>query len=1024
MLRLPSSDFSVVQVDVDGAALKALGMSATLAQHQAQPARPIDEPERAGIPALRSGGVALVHHGRAAALQSDFAQALQQNNALQQNALAELRAEDLTRGYRLDVWDAADTWHSLHGRVLRVAALAFAEELPPVSDEGFFQIGVAGAATPPGQQPDPNGELYVHETLVTWDGWSLSAPRPGKSINRSPDAATPPERVPNRAMTAMQLEIEPTIQPGSLPRLRFGHEYRLRVRTVDLAGNGLTVDEANRVTAAGVPNTVTLPTDNALHYCRFEPLAAPVLVPRARYAEGESLERLVIRSNRDVSAADYAAAFNQSDLVQNQQHAPYQPQNERHLAAPKVALQPVEVHGMLDDVFGSDGQPPDEARRAAIRAAYDIARREQGSLVDPTLPTVELVNTSSDPAVPQQYAVHTEEQLVLPYLPDPLARGVVFVGLPSAPDSQPFVVRFDAPTWDAPVPFRLQLVEGQGAPVWDAASHVLTVQMPQATVATVRVCSLFDGPLEDMGLLAWCREAVENGTLSPDDFERVMDAAKQSRHWMVTPWHDVTLVHAVQQPLVEPQIVEFEPSRNFGEIAVDLFGAIELHRPSTDKVSLIGAWSEPVDDLSQPGPETRAAETAIFSLSLDVAALERDLEYPHEVPYSLRDERLLTFNSRMARARSLATPAAHTFGDTKYRRVAYRIVAASRFREYFPPAFAAQPGALASASQPVTLDILNSAPPAAPRVLYAVPTFGWETTADGAAITSVRRGGSLRIYLARPWFSSGDGELLGVVLGGALTTPSSDEYPYISLLGQDPLWNSRASQQDPLWSSAALAFPTPTSFRNVVQVGERVPLVELPRKLVTVLGFTPQYDPATRRWFCDIELDTKEAYTPFVRLALVRYQPHSLEQAHISRVVLADILQTLPDRTVTITPDAAQPASLAVAVNGPSIAARRDPTGAIVNAPTMVEATLEQRAAAIADETLGWEALPGTTVSLVPEAHQPSMTWRGRVTLPDGDGSLRLVIREYEPLFADDMGGAGSVVARRLVFVDTIPLQR
>ena len=45
-------------------------------------------------------------------------------------------------------------------------------------------------------------------------------------------------------MTALRLEVAFRPQDASLPRLRFGRPYRLRVRTVNLAGSGQTVDGA------------------------------------------------------------------------------------------------------------------------------------------------------------------------------------------------------------------------------------------------------------------------------------------------------------------------------------------------------------------------------------------------------------------------------------------------------------------------------------------------------------------------------------------------------------------------------------------------------------------------------------------------------------------------------------------------------------------------------------------------------------------------------------------------------------
>ena len=78
------------------------------------------------------------------------------------------------------------------------------------------------------------------------------------------------------------------------------------------------------------------------------------------------------------------------------------------------------------------------------------------------------------------------------------------------------------------------------------------------------------------------------------------------------------------------------------------------------------------------------------------------------------------------------------------------------------------------------------------------------------------------------------------------------------------------------------------------------------------------YDDAhgRRLWYCDIQMDMGEAYFPFVRLALARYQPQSIANAHLSRVVLADFIQLLPDRAASITFDPIDPTAVQLAVNG------------------------------------------------------------------------------------------------------------
>ena len=71
------------------------------------------------------------------------------------------------------------------------------------------------------------------------------------------------------------------------------------------------------------------------------------------------------------------------------------------------------------------------------------------------------------------------------------------------------------------------------------------------------------------------------------------------------------------------------------------------------------------------------------------------------------------------------------------------------------------------------------------------------------------------------------------------------------------------------------------SLRSSVRGG--VALAETNKAKVTVVGHTPRFDATRNLWYCDIELDPGAAYQPFVRLALCRYQPHSIDGHHISR---------------------------------------------------------------------------------------------------------------------------------------------
>ena len=1022
LVALPESQFSVEQVDVDGAALKSLNLAVTVAQPATPPAqRPDHQPADAGLPAVRSSGMAIVHSGRAAALQNEFLDQLDANTAVGAGAPHTLFAEQLVRGYRLDVLDTTTgSWRSLHHCRTSAVATRFDGALGDVEDERFFSVGLASPPVAPGAVPDPAAELYVHETLVTWDGWSLSAPRPGASLSRdprAPDADQPdtlPTKVTNDPYTQMGLRVSADSVRGTLPRLRFGRAYRFRLRTVDLAGNGPTPDQADLWLASPATSTPALPGSGA-PYLRFEPVAAPVVVPAMRFGEGASLHRLVIRSNRGLEPGAYAAWFNALPEVLEEGHDPYSGFDDRHLAPPKTSYEMAEKHGAFDPVMGADPLlPPDPAVLADIRAAYELARREKGSFDDPSVPGAEVVEIDAGHEHPQRYVIHHADQLELPYLPDPLATGVVLLGVPGLGPGESMRLSFDAQPWHQAHPFRLRLLDGSGPPEWDPAVRLLTVRLPEAGSARIRVASVLER-LDLMGILGWCERVLDGPEL-----DRVYEAAKDNRCWLTTPWHDLELVHAVQQPREDPHVETLEVERSAGAPYADLYGEVKLDVASTEKIDVVASWSEQVDDPASPRPEQVQGSATVFDLSVQTAASIPD-GHPHDDPYTLIDRAVLTFATNRARSLGLATPKAHAFGDTKHRRVTYQVVATTPYREDFPPHWSDRPELLTALSEPVVLDVPSSAPPTAPDLLYVVPTQGWERSEAAGTTTVVRRGGGLRVWLGRRWWSSGDGELLGVVLTDALLTPTSVEYPVATILGRDPI---RTGAPLELPTAAMLSGQTVVvRGQTLLEMAEHRP-APVPTPRFTVVGYEPTFDEDSGRWFCDLRLDTEGAYLPFVRLALVRYQAQALPGCAVSRVVLADLTQTLPDRTATLT--RSDDGTVALSVSGPSYASTRG-TGherADGDALSRMHVRVERREPGIPDPDLAWSPVEGTEVAIVPVLDGFTATWDLGVPVPEAvDGAdRRLMVFEEERLAVDAQTPNDDGLAGRVVYATTFDL--
>ncbi len=999
LVALPETAYGLGQLDVDGGALKALNLATTL-QHVTERGlddTPLEEPERTGLPALRTGALALVHNGRAHATQRDFGRSADLNRRLDGGAPDPLFAEDLVRGYRLDVWEGRIArWRSLHQRAVTYEVEGLAAPLAPQVDEGFFELSMVAPAVPPGRAPDPTSEVYLHETVASWDGWSLAAARPGRPLSRDPraptddDPDTQPQRVANDSPTDLGLSIETTALAGSLPRLRFNDGYRFRVRAVDLAGNGPSLDDADRRLAMAETDTPVVPAGGESRYLRFEPVPPPVLVPRTDYDEGASLQRLVIRSNVGVEVAGYTAAFNADDLVTSGRHVPYRERDDRHVVPPKAALELVERHGMLDAAIGSDGLPADDARMAAIAEAYAVATRERGALAE----------------------IEPAEHIEVPYLPDPLAVGAAFFGLPGVAAGEAFVVPFGGPTWYQAAPLRLELAEGTGPPAWDPDARVLRVLLPQASIDGVRVCSLLGADVRDMGVIRWCEEK-----LAPEDLDGVYASAAANRCWLLTPPTDLHLVHAVQQPLSPPAMIELEVSRNRDATFAHLLGLADVHVPSTDKVDLEAEWDEWIDDVTEPRRVRRTASQVVFALPTNVAARFGGDTDPSMVPYSLRDDRLLSFNSRpnvdvFANAHPVAP---HDFGDTKHRRVRYRLRATTPFREYFPPEWASRQELLSVTGDAEEASVPASAPPSAPVVAYVVPTVEWsppEPPGDGGVEVQRRGGGGLRVYLERPWYSSGDGELLGVVVGSTATRPTDPTAPFVTLIGRDPIRTGDALE------SARVE-----RFASSVAIAGRVQLLELGASdLVSIVAYDAVYDETTERWFADIQLDSETAYFPFVRLALVRYQPDALDGCHVSHVVRCDIAQPLPDRTLSVRRP--EPGVVDLAVAGPSYRSIRGPLAERTDAASLgrVRASVEERNPAFGDELIGWRPVPSTEIELAPTNVGNVTTWVGRVVVPRSETGWpqRIAVVETDHLAGDDSSAADGWLVPRIIYADVV----
>jgi hypothetical protein len=453
---------------------------------------------------------------------------------------------------------------------------------------------------------------------------------------------------------------------------------------------------------------------------------------------------------------------------------------------------------------------------------------------------------------------------------------------------------------------------------------------------------------------------------SPANLTELEQLARSGQHWMLSPSREMELVHAVLQPVTAPVIQALIPERDYGDTTTNINTRFLVHGESTEKVEYQSRWTEPyddgisltikkvqgtnsipditvsyVDDLITKGTipefpklEIKANPKMVFQPNRQFQRRTAAEFRVNPQPESIRVNKLFKIQStsfeklqkdKIAAPKNLTNrlkfeiqesrfnflkhielridPLSQNFGDTKHRWVDYKIVAASRYREYFDKILKQYKDqtTVRESEWVEKINILSTTRPKIPEIDYIIPTFEWHKTQDQNTIRHQRLGGGLRVFLKRPWFSTGDDEMLGIVLPPSLPkTPNlasiSPGYTgYFTHWGIDPLHNS--TQPD-------LFSPAPQDFRMNPLLDENVQYPDMGNVHANVVAYPVLFDEERQQWFCDFAINPKNMYFPFVKLALARYQPHSVHKGDtdvcLSPVVMADMMQLMPDRISVI----------------------------------------------------------------------------------------------------------------------------
>jgi hypothetical protein len=712
-----------------------------------------------------------------------------------------------------------------------------------------------------------------------------------------------------------------------------------------------------------------------------------------------------------------------------------------------------ETHGVLD---GPDGHPdPSSYALIADRDGFTYksssVRDLYGGLID-TQPLNGKNEWIYYPPAVTPTALHPA--FGVPYLPDVLARGVALLNLPGKKDA--FVrAPFDSVgTWPERRAVRLVVSAGKGAPVLPGAGDLdgaIQVKAPKASITAVLMSSYFAPPdLEVMALWQWL---IEAGTATPGLRALILDRL----HYMFTPYRELVIVHAVRQPLTPPAIGKLTVARSPGATYALLTGDALAQVQSTIRLDVLAAWADPYDDgKSKQGAvllekTSRVDEIPLALGQSDLVPLDKlrhdfgDTKH-HEVFYSaVATTRFLEYFTEVV-TETLTGTAAAVCSKAGFAPGTVDVRAADDSATIYRSGvdfteddkagsivrisggsipdggsvavqFVAPPvtrSSLEKDAKPPTkfgylLSIPSTARPPAPDVRYLIPAWNWVTVKSASSPSSSRVGNVLRVYLGRPWFESGIGELLGVVVaspppGAALP---SGLRPLVSGFGSDPVFVA-----GPVGTPKATDFPLATHKGISLQLEEQKAGIGW----VDVAGHEVSWDKSRRLWFADISIGAGQSYFPFVKLALVRYQPASLPGFELSRVVQADFIQLAPNRSMGLTYPSGTEVNVEVLGPGYLATAER-------GTPDTMRAYLQVRAVKTSDPDLQWiidPAQPDGTVLSVTSSSETITVWKGTVKLPKARGTVpyRILVAEFEEHAVVRAGNLGA----KVTYLDAIEI--
>lgn len=1012
---ISAKGFSAHDIDVDAALVAGFGV----------------ESLDSAPPTASSGGFCLVLDDtsgeatrRIDRIRAPMRQVAQLSN-YQQDRLAtnipDLDSDHLLQGYDIEVQhqeEAGQPWRGLcHRTVDYIAHGKSGQEI------SFTARDVAPVVTSFRRVEGSATDLETSDVLTRWDGWSIAVHRPGTYELQS-DASTG-EIVTEPGWLGFPIgtvEMNASIPEGAaykLPPLRFGHRYRFRLRAVDVTGFAHQWDGTQQSQSPPIP------------YRRYDPVPAPLVLAPPTLTRTEGTFRMVVRTHplglRPVSTF-------------------------RTIVPRRTSVEDALAHG----VFDKGGVPDPDAWDRIVELDDRVPPAEAASLASqPSTPAAMTVDWLADPTsvhvLVSRPTGRTGQGPVV--LASHLPPGSDALGNETVGRWQSVALRLD------PVDTleRTAILD----PIEQPGQRVVPVQLGPGKTMTVELRGLPpEERVDELGLaaedpfLAAHMKSVANG-----------GGILSGKINPVCPPVTVDLVHAVQRPLSGPEPASadgpYDPltvTRGSNDKDARIVADIEYHPETTGRLMVHAKWSD-WQDLGPGAPRLAAPSRQEIT---DVVVADRSTS--STPPDGRRTEsvngRVVLPDLRRRDVNFIATAVGRyleefrerlNLGFTNVKKVGWvldlpedvdvesirllrtvvvdgievdrDLESATDYEVVLDPRSDRRSLRLIDASiraevivlgvrQSVTwkADLGTRVVPAAmrplpPEVDYVVPAFETSSVllSDQLGGTSLATRGTprIRIWLERPWWSSGEDEKLAVVWDLDVEVPDPQPPGLNDDTGskEDRLSKlvTRISH-DPAFSIgyvAGGAHPKPITGVDVdpVVLDEGLPTAVTAQVRVHEV----KYDKNRDMYFVEVGW-TDQAYGSFVQLAVARYQQHVTEgHSRLSPIRTIDPVQLLPSRTASA---ANQDNKIRVRVSGPADGLW----------PERYFTVSVQRRVHAGDEHLGWDTVTKVVTPrgdvFPPLGFEFGDDFQALyVNRPKGNGTFRILVEEYEYFPSWDLAG-------------------